>query len=798
MTDSTAAQTNEAQSNVNNPTNTLCIFDSRYCFSKNEQTQAVPRLGIGASAIVLDGIDLKSGGEIAIKFVQTYKGTSPFSEVESRERFFDCEVAKTKALINQSFLLEYLDDELLRNDRVAALRSAPGLKAYSIDLVNADELGAEVATALAELNAHIDSRPNDDVHESPWRQKLYQLRTHFRKTIKHANHPKTLNAQTINGQRMLITKKYQTTLSRLLVQQPNLTINEKLELLLELVKGLKQIHMLGITHGDLCPDNIMLQLSAKRDRKLLDELHQNGISSRYLYDLKTRLIDLGRVVKSDADVEAHTVGLPVREMNNRMAYAAIEMVATSERLPFERYRITYQNGDLVLEPLWEFDDRSDTDELLGELSVAEGTQAGSGSMAENRRLGQIFTVGDILYNATWGFMVKEKLDEKVILSADIIYCPDYENNTLAKIDPAIFMAAKTDGEQWEFDDILYVKYQQGIPVDIFAVGIVIVETLVGKMLEAGELRTFSDHCKRLNVGKNTPADVADTKEVRTVADAFKKLGLDTVFEIALRCLIRSDPALGYYCRNHAVNSAIATMHLLQDFAQITQKVIAYHEESNIEEEFRQLNDQLERYKEVLGSNTDRTAIFRDVATTKTKLDDLRINLAEKTSEISGLKALVADKGNQNTKKDQNIELLTKSSKALLEEKTGLQESLAEIENKYAGLQTEFADKTQNLDDANRKIDLMNTQLKHVSDARENLETRFTALESQLSQTQERENSLSNRLGEMKKLLTEFTEQFGHEFDRTVKAWRSRKQAAIMLKEFELTLCQDQTADKGKN
>ncbi|MBT4838706.1 MAG: hypothetical protein HON94_15325 [Methylococcales bacterium] len=784
MTNEAESQSQEPNQEANN--DRLCLLDSRYCFRLNPKENNVPRLGVGASAIVLDGVDTKSNAEVAIKFVQMYKGTSPLSEVEARERFFDREVIKTKSLINESFLLEYLDDELLSSDDLILLSSSTGVTAYDVKNLSADIIGADVRSALDDLNSYIKTKPVDDIEDYDWNEELYEKRTQLRKLVRKSNKSDVRNVQILNGQRFLVTKKYQTTLSRLLVQQPNLPSDEKLELILELIKSIKQIHTVGITHGDLCPDNIMLKLSSHINKELASEVKEHGILPKYLYELQTVLIDLGRVVKGDMESRDQIpVGLPVREVNNRVTYAANEVAAMSERLPFERYRITYSQGDLVLEPIWEFDHLKDSDEWLGELTINPDGE--SDVINKGRRIGMMFRKGDVLYNSISGFVIKQVSDEKIILGTENIYQPDYEHFTLRKVPSEEYLEGCQEGHQWEYDDILYVSYQQGIPADFFALGIVIVETVVGKMIGPNALRVFSDHCKRIVVGSQTAAELTENKDLKPVLDAFKALDLADLFEIVLKCVIRGNKKLGYYCASHSDNSPIATIRLQSDFTRFFQKVIAVHSQTEVNNQLRNLGEQVDKYKNVLGPDLDRTAIFKEIGLTKVQLDELKLNNGQLKEE--------------NSTQSQNLASLQTSvddNKKLNQE---LQEKLSQAESLAAALKLEVDSLTKlsgdqlsqiesqesKLSDLNGQITSSNQQADDLTSSKQELQDNLDDMTNKYQDSNAKEQDASAKITTMENEMKNFIEDYGNDFSKFVKGWGSKKPTVEMLKVFESAL-----------
>ncbi len=793
-------------------TNSLIIPTERYQFQIEADNLTIPRLGVGANAIVLDSIDVKSGVGIAIKFVQLHRG-STLSELESKERFFDREVEKSKALANDPFLLEYLDDCLLSHDDLVLLKTAPGIKAYQLSFIKADELSDQAQQALTALNQHIDHRAINDLTDTEWTNQLYQRRTALRETVS----TQMQQAQVLNGQRFLIAKKYQTTLTRLLVQQPNLTTEERLELLLELIKALKQIHNMGITHGDLCPDNIMFKLSMHKDKKLAQELRREGISSRYLYELQTRLIDLGRVVKSDMKgLQRVTVGLPIRDANNRLPYAPKEMVSMAERMPFERYKISYRDNQLILEPLWEFEALSEEDELLGQLTLPEQGRGGTATegMSRGRRLGQMFTQGDILYNSTWGFVVEQTQEEKVIISSDDIYQLDHKNYTLQKVSKEAFIGDGSQ-DQWEFDDILYANYQLGIPADIFAIGMVITETIAGSKLEPGALRSFAERCKSMEVDGRTSDQISEDIELKQMADVFKELDLRDLFTIILRCVIRGEPSLGYYCVNHADDSSLATIKLLKDFTELAQRYLAYKTTDSMDEQLKQLTDQLDHYKNVVGPDSDRSVIFRNMAKAQLQIEDLETTNQQQQTEIAQLTENLANLTTEQQQLQQQHQALSQEKTDLTAKVEALEAKKAELEKDKADLQEDKANlqqDKQNLENdiANQKRQLealkqssadeleakqtqiteLNNELTDKQNQINDLQTQINDLKAQLESSKSNEFNLNTKLDIMRERLKDLSNQYGTDFLSVVKGWGSRKEVAAILQEFADTLSND--------
>jgi serine/threonine protein kinase len=743
------------------PLQDVTIPTNRYYFPIDSENLSIPRLGIGASAIVLDGVDRKTGGNVAVKFVHTYKGTAPIAETETRERFFDREILKTKSLANDPYLLEYLDDELLHHDQLVVLSSSAGTSAYDIKLIQADVAGNAVEQALQELNQYIESKPSNDLEDFQWNIELYRLRHSLRQAIRDLGDTQFSNVQVLNGQRLMVIKKYQTTLSRLLMQH-ELSVDEKLDLVLELLKALKQIHLSGIIHADICPDNIMFRLSSKQDIDLMQDLRQQGVSTRYLYELQSVLIDLGRVVKDDMRGQDQIpYGLPIKEANNRVVYAAPETMFISERLPFERYNVTYKEGQLVLEPLWEFDEYTDEDNWLGQISneKGEGQHKDSNSMYH---LENYFVAGDILFNSTWGFVVKEVEDNRVILSNDDIYKPDAEHYTLMKESIDAFLQNSNDGT-WEFDDILYVNFQQGIPADIFAIGMVIVETFVGEKIKASGLRDFSNSCKRLLVGGRTPQELMDERDFQRIYEAFRDLGLEDMFALVLKCVIRGDKSLGYYCSSHSDSSASATVRLLQDYSQIMHQFSALLVNNVLQHKLVALSQQLDEYKNVFGHNADRSEIFKEVGLTKEHLEKMEEDFKNKSNEFAELTKVL-----QNT--EATLQQTQSSQKNLQSEKSDI---LDDLGSKKSTIE-------QNLSD----LKALREEKYTLQDDKDKLEAK---LNQRLNKLKEEKAELTETMEHLKTSLGDFVEEFGDEFRRTVKAWGSRKKAAAMLQEFRDTL-----------
>ncbi len=730
-----------------NPFKDISIPTHRYFFPIDPDKNSIPRLGIGASALVLDGVDRKTGGKVAVKFVHTYKGTAPLAETETRERFFDREVLKTKSLANDPYLLEYLDDELLNNDQLVVLSSSVGTNAYDIKLLPPEAAGDKAAHAFKKLNKYIENKPANNLEDFQWNLKLYRLRHSFRQAIRDNGDPQFLNVQIINGQRLMVMKKYQTTLSRLLMQQ-NLPIDERLDLVLELLKALKQIHLSGIVHGDICPDNIMFRLSSKQDMELMHELRQQGVSTRYLYELQSILIDLGRVVKDDMQgPDQISYGLPIKEANNRVIYAAPETMFMAERLPFERYNVTYKEGQLLLEPIWEFEEFTNEDNWLSELSDEKG-EVRSTESTSMYSLDNYFVAGDILYNSIWGFIVKEVQENQVLLSSDDIYKPDTDHYTLMKVSIDDFFQNSNNGT-WEFDDILYIHFQQGIPSDIFAIGIVMVETFVGDRIKTAGLRIFSNRSKRMIVGGRTPGELMDERDFQDIYAAFRDLGLVDMFKLVLKCVVRGDTSLGYYNADHSNNSALATVRLLQDYSQIMSQFSALKVNNVLENKLVALSQQLDDYKNVFGHNADRSEIFKEVGSTKEHLDNMESEFQKKSKEFSELTQIL-----QNTE-------------------ATLQQSL----NNQKKLQSEKTD----------IIKQDQADLRAMEQAKNTLESELNA---QIKRLEEEKSALTATLKHLKNSLDEFMSEYGDKFKKTVKAWRSRKKAAALVQDFRDTLFSD--------
>lgn len=760
----------------------------------------VPRLGVGAYAIVLEGIDRKSGGYVAIKFIQLYRGAMQTSEIETRERFFDQEIGKIKALANDPFLLEYVDDALLRHDQLVLLRPAPGANAYQISFLDPHVAGPDVVAALAGMNQHLGQAPVAGEDDPAWSNELYVLRSALRQAVARSNNPQLLSAQLLNGQHFLITKKYQTTLTRLLIQQQNLPLEEKLALLLELIKALKQIHTIGITHGDLCPDNIMFKLSLQGDRALINQLREEAIPTRYLYELQSVLIDLGRVVKADFEKRDRvTVGLPIGEGNNRLPYAPMEMVLMSERLPFERYVVAREDGNLLLRPMWEFEVLSSADELLGELTLpseGRGATAQEG-MSRGRRLGHLFTKGDILYNSTWGFVVEETREDHVLLRGDDIYRYDHQNRMLVRVPPEVFLESGIDGRRWEFDDVLHANYQHGIPADIFAMGMTIIDTIVGNSLPPGALREFADRCRTIVAGKRTPKELAADPDLRLVAAEFGKLGLTDLFSIVLCCVVRADPSLGYYCRNHADDNRLATIRLLRDFTEFSQQFHAVHSDTHVEARIRELSEQLERYKQVLGTDVDRTAMYQDMAAAKTRLDELQRKCQRQSEEISvlqnSLAAARADLEESEQRRDALGEEKAATERALAEARSRIAELQARLEAASREAQTQATRIVELENDVARARDAeaqareaLNAALQEVENLKDQiraLEEQTLALERNIASTKAARAEDEQRLVALREKLAAFTSKYGPDYRRSVKGWFSRKPAAQLLADF---------------
>lgn len=814
------------------------IPSDRFCFRLDPAAMTVPRLGVGAYAIVLDALDRKSGGEVAVKFVQVHRGAATPAEVETRERFFDQEITKIKSLANDPFLLEYLDDALLGCDRLVLLRPAPGANAYHLQLLDPADAGEEVAASLLALNDHLASRRCDLGNDEAWMDEVYRWRAQLRQAVARSAAPQLRAGQLLNGQRFLITKKYQTTLTRLLVQQPNLPNEERLELLLELLKALKQIHTMDITHGDLCPDNIMFKLSLLGDRDLIHEMREQGIPTRYLFEMQSVLIDLGRVVKGDMRGRGQlTVGLPVLEGNNRLSYAPMEMVLLSERLPFERYTITLQGERLVLEPLWEFETLTSNDVLLGELTrPAEGRgNTATEGMSRGRRLGQLFTKGDILYNSSWGFVVEETGEETVTLLADEVYRFDHANRLLTRVPKEEFLSTSLDGGRWEFDDILHANYQHGIPADIFAMGMTIVETLVGHQLPPGALREFADRCRTIVVGKRTPAELANDTDLGVVAAAFAQHDLRDFFVLVLKCVVRGDPALGYYCRNHADNRKLATLLLLRDFSELTQRYRAVSLDDKVNSRIHELTEQLERYRQTLGSDVDRSQMYQDMAATKSRLAEMEKKNVRQLEEIEALKMRVGALTNALDDEKRALESL-RGDKAALEEQLvaarnqvrdldgrlrsaeetarqrgeeiaalraegdqarvreqalraeldAARAKVAELEGKLAGVERELAA-------AKQRVETLEPEAARARQLAEQLEAQCRyggELESKLAGLEARAANQESKIARMRELLDAFTRKHGPDYRKSVKGWFSRKPAAEMLNEFRGMLLND--------
>jgi len=276
------------------------------------------------------------------------------------------------------------------------------------------------------------------------------------------------------------------------------------------------------------------------------------------------------------------------------------------------------------------------------------------------RLDNYFVAGDILFNSTWGFVVKEVQDDRVFLSSEDIYQPDAEHYTLMKVSIDEFLQNSNDGT-WEFDDILYVNFQQGIAADIFAIGIVIVETFVGVKIKASGLRAFSNRCKRMVVGGRTPQELIDERDFQGIYEAFRDLGLEEMFSLVLKCVVRGDKSLGYYCSSHSDNSASSTVRLLQDYSQIMNQYSALKVNNVLQHKLVALSQQLDEYKNVFGHNADRSEIFKEVGSTREHLEKVEQDFKNRNNEFSELTKVL-----QNT--EETLKQSQSSQKSLQSEK----------------------------------------------------------------------------------------------------------------------------------
>jgi len=299
---------------------------------------------------------------------------------------------------------------------------------------------------------------------------------------------------------------------------------------------------------------------------------------------------------------------------------------------------------------------------------------------------------------------------------------------------------------WEFDDILYINFQQSIPADIFAIGIVMVETFVGDKIKASGLRVFSNRCKRMIVGGRTPDELMTEHDFLKIYEAFKKLGLVDMFALVLKCVLRGDKSLGYYCANHSNNSAAATVRLLQDYSQIMNQYSALKINNVLENKLSALSQQLDEYKNVFGNNADRSEIFKEVGTTKEHLQKLEQDFKDKSDDFAELTKVL-----QNTEK--TLQQSLSGQKHLRSEKTDIVK--------------------QHEIDIKKSENTKNTLT-------EELNQRIKMLEEEKAKLTTTQDHLKNSLGE-------FIDEYGSHFNKTVKAWGSRKKAAAMVQDFRDTL-----------
>ncbi|MFN3927213.1 MAG: serine/threonine-protein kinase [Pseudanabaenaceae cyanobacterium] len=82
-----------------------------------------------------------------------------------------------------------------------------------------------------------------------------------------SQHPNIIKCETIlfaEGYRYLVMEYCEAgTLRDLMLQTDQLTVNQRLSLIIDILQGLAHAHRLGIVHCDIKPENILLQLSAQ-------------------------------------------------------------------------------------------------------------------------------------------------------------------------------------------------------------------------------------------------------------------------------------------------------------------------------------------------------------------------------------------------------------------------------------------------------------------------------------------------------------------------------------------------------
>lgn len=696
---------------------------SRYSFASSDGL-TVELLGEGGFARVYLGSDLHTGAEVAFKIPTIRPGDDP-TTIDSVEKFFDQEIEKLQSLSGVRNVLQYRDDSYFAfsdlvfiipgNEKVHRFVHVTPPAAVAVS-------AAEVMRLLLALRQQPPTASIDDLYQE--RKKLRGLICRETDFLRNVG-VRAADSVLLNGLRFLVTDRYQYTLQYIARSLPGVRTDSVLSLLEHPLGALVQLHLAGIRHGDIAPDNIMFDAEGSRFRETIaEEVVRRPELQKIIedepqafYNWRAILIDLGLVLHNPRQ-QHKSASMPTlfHLRRDKMLYASHEARTSTSDLAttIDCYRFDIPKdraGKLRLtRVLRKQDERSP--EMFGLSRMSEDASVSDLSTL----LRESLQPGDVVYNSTHAFVVLNVAASYIELDPDRIYRTDASS----ALRPLQFEEFQEDAQRNGVDivlrDPLQARRGYGIPADLFSFAMCIVFVVCSRArVPTTHLSKFVDRMRSegVQVGR-TVDDWYETKEeaVAAVRELFVSSGLPELYRFVLRCCLRGAKDQGYYCASYAEDEVLCSVRALRDFVALRRTQISYDmlgkELSEVQTSYKRMKDEadalaakIETQSRVISANAKELSQLREQRAA------LQIQVTTISTERAAVERQLEDKKQVCLQTEENIQKLEQKSAAEIE-------SRKSAEKEIVVLRAEISDLTRKLSNAEKQLNLKSGELETAS------------------------------------------------------------------------------------
>jgi len=572
-----------------------------YSFSETEGE--LTYLDDGSLGIVFGGVDTGTKQSVALKLLRTAQFANDV-KLLGREAQFDIECRKLRELAGMPHLLRLLYDDVLclkeiqcivgrgKNYKHVVLETDDKDIGDLVKILN--ELSCEASTASKEGRKSHGATPEQveliETLQQKWNHPILgrvsdlgKCRELLRDVIHKCYGESVL---LLNGATVLVTDRYRFSLQSVFTRKyagRSFKVRDKLDFLWQIACAIKTMHLKGIVHLDICPSNIMFNAMPISSKPNYDA----SIPLTLYYDFGAYLIDVG-LMEEVLHRENGSIGYGIQDRTGeeRRRWQAPEVAERITRLDEHSPLRVYVDEENILRGELNYCNEEDGDEersdLLDLMDKIEG-YAPDGDEVNSAS----FYPKDFLITDKYMYRVGsiDVAGRGVVF--DKVYVLDPVGECFIEIED-VSEYSKNEPEELVFGD-LSLRKGVGFAADIFAFGLLIFYTLLqikDSQLEGLNRSVTSEDFK-----------IGRLESVDKFRDHFINLGLGSVYDLALKCVNRSDA--GYY-KQYNEEGYTGTMRMLKDLRGEIDKFVTCETQLELAEDIARLEKDLNEYNKLFG------------------------------------------------------------------------------------------------------------------------------------------------------------------------------------------------------